>query len=219
MPVFQLFMNIKSTLYILSSLATKIKWISETSIISIAHRVPLSQISYCDEFFNKYPFSVSVSAICQDLQTIFCCSFIDEYDNKFNPKRYPNEAENIIRFKKIVSPAYKKIKIWKKGLVNHRNYLLAHNYRINGKSVFDMKEKVILNVPTTNAEYVLLSDLVFLIAMNFKIVFPQIMDEFDFNESLLDHIEFQSKKTNVNTLQELTIIEQEIKENIVRTDF
>jgi len=208
-------MNIKSSLYILSYLATKTKWISDTSLLSEMNREYLSPIQYWDDFFNNYPFSMSASCICQDLQTIYCCSFIDEYERKFTPKRYPNEAEKIIRFKRIVLPAYKKIQSWK-GLKNHRNYFLAHNYRINDKSVFDMEKKILLNVPTTNAEHILLADLVFLIAQNFIVVFPEIINSFELGKTLRDQLEYQSSKKE-NTLNELKKIEKEIEQNKIKT--
>lgn len=207
-------MNIKSSLYILSNLATKTRWISDTSLLSEINKEYLSPIQYWDDFFNKYPFSMSVSGICQDFQTIYCCSFIDEYERKFTPKHYPNEAENIIRFKQIVQPAYKKIKNWK-GLKNHRNYILAHNYRINDKSIFDMEKKIFLNVPATNAEYILLADLVFLIAQNFIVIFPEIMKSFEFGKTLRDQLEYQPSKKE-NTLNELKKIEKEIEQNKIK---
>ena len=202
-------MNIKSSLNILSTLATRIKWISETSLITEINKEYLKLVSYTDDFFN-IPYSISVSGICQDLQIIYSCSFIDEYEKLLTPIRYPNEAEEIIRLKNIVKPAYKKIKSWK-DLKKLRNYIIAHNLRINGQSIFDLEEKIVINAPRRNGEYVLLAKLIFLITQNFQFVFPEIMKSINPKDSLLNHIDIQSEKTN--SLEELRQIEQEIENN------
>jgi len=201
--------NIKSSLNILSTLATRIKWISETSLITEINKEYLKLVSYTDDFFN-IPYSISVSGICQDLQIIYSCSFIDEYEKLLTPIRYPNEAEEIIRLKNIVKPAYKKIKSWK-DLKKLRNYIIAHNLRINGQSIFDLEEKIVINAPRRNGEYVLLAKLIFLITQNFQFVFPEIMKSINPKDSLLNHIDIQSEKTN--SLEELRQIEQEIENN------
>jgi hypothetical protein len=201
-------MNVKSSIRILFQLATKIKWISDTSLTSFMNRPYLSQIKYYDDFFNSLSFPTSISGICQDFQIIYCCSFIDEYDKWFTPAKYPEEKDRILKVKRIVLPAYNRIKSWK-DLKTLRNQIIAHNHRINGKSIFDHESKVKYNVPTTNEEYVLLADLVFLIAHYISPVFPEIVKEIDFNISLRDHLSLQSEQ--IDSYSEYKRIEKEVE--------
>lgn len=185
-------MDIKSSIRILYQLGTNIKWISETSMITLSNRIYLERIEYLDEYFKtaiSYP--TSVSGICQNFLIINACSFIDEYENYFTYSNYPEEKDRILKFKKIVLPAYRQIKSWK-DLKSLRNHIIAHNHRIKVKSIFDYKEKTTYNVPTTNGEYRLLADLIFLITTNINDIFPEMRKEEIINKTLMDYLNFKS---------------------------
>ena len=47
-------MQVESSIHILFQLATKIKWISETELVTFMNRDYLQQIKYIDNFFNKF---------------------------------------------------------------------------------------------------------------------------------------------------------------------
>lgn len=203
-------MQVESSIHILFQLATKIKWISETELVTFMNRDYLLQIKYSDNFFNKINYPTSVSGICQDHLIIFCCSFLDEYEKVFTPSQFPNETDRILKLKKITLPAYKQIKKWK-DLKKIRNNIIAHNLRIKGKSILDHNEKVKYNIPTTNEEYTLLADLIFIIAENIHLVFPETTDKIDFNITLRDHLTFESEK--LNSFEVFKKIEKEIEKN------
>lgn len=203
-------MQIKSSIHILYYLATRIKWISETELITFMNREYLDNIKYLNSFYAKMKYSTSVSGICQDYLSIYCCSFLDEYEKVLTPKQFPDEAEKIVRLKRIVLPAYRQLKKWK-DLKKFRNNVIAHNHRINGISIFEHEQKIKYNIPATNEEFTLMADLVFIIAQNIHIVFPETTDSIDFNVSLRDHLNINSSK--FNTFKVYKKIEKEIEKN------
>ncbi len=202
-------MNIKSSILILFHLATRIKWISNTNLVTVMNRPYLFQLKFNDPFYDKTSYSNSVLGFCQDLQLIYCCSFLDEFENQFNPKKFPIERDRILLAKKLTKPAYKRIKRWK-DLKKIRNNILAHNHRLNGKPIYDFSEKLNYNVPIYEEEFILLADLVFMISQTIHYAFPNIVNKIDINESLLDHINFKSDKTN--TFEEYKSIEKEMND-------
>ena len=204
-------MNIKSSIHILFELATKIKWISDTSLTAEMNSEYLSNVRYYDEFYNKYTYPICISAICQYLEIIYCCSFMDEYENWFTPGKFPDETNRILKVKNVVKPAYKRIKKWN-DIKKLRNNILAHNHRIDGESIFEIENKIKYNVPSSNAEYVLLSDLIFIIAKNIYPVFPEIVTESNFKLTLRDQLKFQSEK--IDAYSEYKKIEKEIENNL-----
>jgi hypothetical protein len=203
-------MQITSSIRILFQLATKVKWISETELITFMNSTYLKQIKYIDEFYNTFSYPTAVSGICQDMLIVYSCSFIDEYENEFTSSKFPKEANRILELKRITLPAYKQIKKWK-DLKKIRNNIIAHNHRINGKSIFNNKDKITYNIPATNEEYTLLADLVFIIAENIPPIFPELITEIDFNESLRDHLNIKSEK--INTFNVYRQIKKEIEVN------
>jgi hypothetical protein len=202
-------MNIESSIRILFQLATRIKWISEIDLVAYMNFDSLNKYQCIDSFYNL-PFPISVSAICQDYLVVQSCSYLDEYDNYFTIKNFPNEKERILKLKRIVKPAYKKIKSWK-DLKKMRNNIIAHNHRVNGESIYDSVEKVTYIVPSSNEEYTLLADLIFIITQNIEPVFPDIVKSMNFSSTLRDFLVIKSEK--INTYEELKRIEDEIEIN------
>lgn len=203
-------MQIQSSIHILFHLATKIKWISETELITSMNFDYLQHIKYIDPSFEiNYP--TSVSGICKDYLIIFCCSFLDEFEKVFTISQFPIHTDRILKLKKITLPAYKQIKKWK-DLKKIRNNIIAHNHRIQKKSIFDHTEKVKYNIPTTNEEYTLLADLIFLIAEKIYFVFPEMIEKLDLNMSLRDHLTLVSDK--LDSIKVFIRIKQEIEQEI-----
>ncbi len=200
----------ESVVYTLFNIATQIKWISETSILAIENNDTINQVEYDDLFYRKIPFAKAISGICQNHLIILSCSFLDEYEKELTPTKFPYYRERIIEFKKITNPAIKRIKKWS-SLKTHRNQIVAHNYRIKGVSIFQYKEPIKYIIPTTNAEYKLLADLIFLISQTFHTIFPDIVNRIDFTKSLRDSLDFKSEK--ISCKKEFQIIESEINKN------
>ena len=203
-------MEIYSSIRILYQLATRIKWYSETELITFVYKNYLRQFKYNDETFDKYSYPTAITCICQDMMLIYCCSFLDEYEREFTPSKFPKESERIINLKQIVLPAYKQIKSWT-DLKTLRNNIIAHNHRKKGKSIFDFDDKTKYNIPTADREYTFLADLVILIAQNISYVFPEFTNKIDFTSTLYDHLEIASEK--IETIGLLRQIEKEIEYN------
>lgn len=208
-------MQLTSSIRILFQLATKVRWISETELVTFMNSNYLKQLKYNDDFYNALPYPTAVSGICQDMLMIFSCSFIDEYEKEFTPSKFPDEANRILELKRITMPAYKQIKKWK-DLKKIRNNIIAHNHRINnGKSIFDSKERITYNIPATNEEYTLLADLVFIIAEKIHFIFPELIKEIDLSKTLRDYLNIKSEKKSekINSFRLYKQIEKEIEEN------
>lgn len=203
--------NVLTTLF---HLVTKIKWISDTSIAAIQNKDLLDNIIYADGHYKQNPYSKSVSCICQNLLIIHSCSFMDEFDKQLTPSKHPDYADRIIKVKKNLKPAICRIRKWD-GLKNNRNHLIAHGYRVNGISIFELKEQIKYVIPTTNAEYRLLADLLFLIAQTISKHFPELIQKMDFNKTLLDNIAFESEK--IDCSEEFDKIKNKIGVNINNT--
>jgi len=183
-------LKLKNTLITLFSLATKIKWFTETSELAIANRSVLENIKY-DGYFKNSSFALSTSEFMQHLVIIYVNSFLDELDNEMNINKHPQYADQITKYMLIIKPALKQIRSWK-DLKKIRNQLMVHNYKIKGKSVFESEDKIFYNVPKTNEDYLLLTQLVEVICQNIYPVFPLIVGEIDLDVNL-------SQKTEVLT--------------------
>lgn len=90
------------------------------------------------------------------MNIIDTCSYLYEYENIFGIKTESEYHDRIILIKSICKPAIKQIKEWS-DLNNIRNWLLAHNLRINkGKMIYN-QTLLDYNVPTTIHEVELLA--------------------------------------------------------------
>ena len=201
--------KIESSVRILLQLATRIKWISQTELVTFMNKEYLNRVKFDDDEFDKFSYSLAVSGICQDLLIVTSCSFIDEYENVFNPSKFPTYGNEIKKLKRITDPAYKRIKSWK-DLKQLRNNIIAHNHRLKGKSIYELENRITYNVPATNEEATLLADLIVLIAQNIYPVFQEIIEGMDFTLTLRDCINFESVK--FNTFNEYRKIKTEIEE-------
>jgi len=94
-----------------------------------------------------------------------------------------------------VKPAVRKIKSWK-GLKNLRNNIIAHNRRINGLSIFESTDVIHYNVPSSDEEYILLADLIFLIAENIEPIFPEIIQTIDQDIKVNQYMKLKSDKND-----------------------
>ena len=200
----------KSVLITIFNLATIIKGLSETSQLVREHKNFINTIHY-KGFFSKFKLSMMVSGFSQTLMLIYCCSFLEEYDKEFQHKKHPSYKKQIIEFKTAVKPAIKRIKKWK-GLRHYRNNILTHNLRVKGNSIFDFEEPVQYNVPSTNEEYFLLAELVFLVSTSIHLYFPNLTSEINLDQRIIDFAEIESEK--IDCINEYERIKTEINDLI-----
>ena len=199
----------ESVIFTLFNLATQIKWLSETSEIAIKNKNFINQITYSG-FYEKVPFAKAISGISQNHLIIYCCSFLDEFEKELTPSKYPDYSNKIIELKRITKPAMTRIKKWK-DIKEHRNNIVAHNLRIKGNSIFDYIQPIKYKIPTTNGEFKLLADLIFLIAQNIAPIFPEIVQKLDFRKTINDYLSLDSEK--IDCEKEFEIAENEIIKN------
>ena len=185
----------ESVLLTLFNIATIIKWVSETDEIALENKEYINQISYSDSFYQTITYAKGISAISQNFLIILCCSFLDEFEKEFTPFKFPEYSEAIIRVKKITKPAINRIKKWK-GLKNHRNNIISHNLRVNGVSIFECKEPIEYNIPSTNEEFKLLADLIFLVSQNIAPHFNEEVESIKFNPPIKDYFIVSSEPIN-----------------------
>lgn len=141
---------------------------------------------------------------------ILFCSFLDEYNKFFNISHLKNvDPEKITNVKRKNEPGLKRIKEWK-DLKKFRNYLIAHNFRIKGKSFFseefDMFE---FKIPNKVSEKNLFSGIVYFICLNIRNEFPEIFSTLNDKEIMLDKIKFISEE--VDNEKELIELFHEMK--------
>lgn len=154
------------------------------------------------KFKNHYatiPLSKAISGSLQNYAHIIACAFIDEYNKEFTAFKHPEFSERLIRLKEIAKPALKRLNAWS-DFKNYRNYILAHNYRIAGKSIFATDfESINFNVPHTNAETVLLSEIIKIITICISQEFPELNENIDWNENILSKMNFNYPEINIKT--------------------
>ncbi|TPG31311.1 hypothetical protein [Flavobacterium pectinovorum] len=167
------------------------------------------------KFENHYaglPLAKVISGSLQNYSHIIACSFIDEYNKEFSIATNPEFSNRIKRLKQITKPAMKRLNSWS-DFKNYRNYILAHNYRIGDKSIFASDFKPILfNIPHTNAETVLVVELIKIITTCINYEFPELLNESDLDENLLSKMKFNYP--NINVEKEIEEIWNQI--NVIR---
>lgn len=159
------------------------------------------------KFKNHYttlPFSKAISGSLQNYAHIIACSFIDEYNKEFTSSKHPEFSERLKRLKYLTKPALKRLNTWS-DFKNYRNHILAHNYRIAGKSIFASDfEPVYFNVPHTNTETVLLSEIIKIVTICISQEFPELVEKIDWNENILSKMKFDYPEINIeNEIEEI----------------
>jgi len=137
---------------------------------------------------------------------IVICSFLDEWNNEFNPIKIPEYSERILKIKTYTKPIFKRINKWT-GLKNYRNVVLAHNLRAKGgHSIFESSQ-FNYNIPHDPTEMLLLSSLINLAMINTINEFKEI--SFDVEKAIRNF--FQSNKEKIDTEGELAQIRKELE--------
>lgn len=157
-----------------------------------------------ENHYAKLPFAKAISGSLQNYSHIIACSFIDEYNKEFIGSKHPDFSERIKRLKQITKPALKRLNSWS-DFKNYRNYILAHNYRIGDKSIFaDDFKPIIFNVPHTNAETILVVELIKIITTCINLEFPELLEQYDWNDNVLSKMKFNYPNINIeNEIEEI----------------
>lgn len=182
---------------ILLHLATQIKYFHEVHETTEVNELYLNKIIFKGHYKNLQ-FSKSISGSLQNYSLIILCSFIDEYNEEFTSSKHPEFAERINRLKRITKPAIKRLNRWTH-IEKYRNNILAHNLRIDGKSIFDNQfEPKYYNVPHTNDEFVLVARLISIISNCISREFFDLVQEIKMKETVLSKTEFKHNKIDID---------------------
>jgi hypothetical protein len=173
----------------------------------------LNQVKFKNHY-SKLPLAKAISGSLQNYSHIITCSFIDEYNREFVPSKHPEFSNRIKRLKQITKPALARLNTWS-DLKSYRNYILAHNYRIGEKSIFSSDyEPIHFNIPHTNAETVLVAEIIKIITTCINREFPELLVGYDWNENVLSKMKFNYPNINVeNEIEELWRKINYIREN------
>ena len=183
------------TLQTLLHLGTQIKFITTMNYAYRDNEEYLDKIKLTGHYKNL-PFSKAVSGYLQNYAIIIICSFLDELNGEFTPKKHSEYSERIIKVRKAIKPIKKRINQWE-NLRNYRDYVLAHNLREKNTPIFSSnRQKKEYKVPFSNSEHYLLSELIILIIQIISAEFEDVISEINLTESLLDKINFTENEIN-----------------------
>ncbi|NQX81485.1 MAG: hypothetical protein HRT66_05770 [Flavobacteriaceae bacterium] len=196
--------KLTETLKTFLHLSTQIKFITTINYTYRDNNEYLDNIKLVG-YYKKYSFSNAVSGNLQNYAMIIICSFLDELNKELTPKKHPGYSDRIMHIKKSIKQIIKRINKWT-NLQDYRNNVLAHNFREKNTPIFsNNREKKTYKIPYSNSEHYLLSELILLITQIITKEFDDIVSKIDFNESLLDKIDFIYNEVDVqkeyNTIQ------------------
>lgn len=164
-----------------------------------------------NNFFDKrMNLENSSHTLISNYAIIMFCSFMDEYEERFNIHFLKSvDPERILKVKEKNGAGIKRIKKWK-DLGDFRNYMAAHNFRIKGKSFFSNEfEKFIFKIPNTVSEKNLFSGIIFLICLNIKSEFPEIFNSLESGELMLHKMEIVGEKVDYE--KELEVLSERMR--------
>lgn len=180
--------NLLESFKILSHIATQMKFMILMNDETVKNNDLLKEIKFDDPHFGRLTYRDGVFSLSSNYLLLLGCSYLDELNNEFVSHKHPSYAERIIQFRKIVKPALKRIDDWK-DLKVFRNTMLAHGYRIKGKSVLSHDNRTLeFKIPKTETERKLFYQLVFVINNFMASEFKDIRNSLNFNETLLDKL-------------------------------
>jgi hypothetical protein len=190
-------------------LATQILFFNEVYETYRDNEEHLNQVKFKGHY-SGLPLAKAISGNFQHYAIILTCSFIDEYNEEFTAAKHPEHAAQINRIKKLTKPVSKRLNQWS-DLKNYRNNILAHNFRIKGKSLFSKNvDPVKFNVPHTNNEFILLTELVRTITTCIAWEFPDLFDKLSSDDLPITKLKFDYNVVDVN--KEMTMIWEQIEE-------
>ena len=180
----------------LSHLATQIFFFIEIHETYTENADYLNKVKFKGHYLNL-SLAKAISGSLLNYSLIISSSFFDEYNEEFNSARIPEYANRINRLKKLTKPVLKRLNKWT-DFKDYRNQLLAHNLRINGKSIFDNDfGRKDYKIPFTNSESILLANMVKIIMNCIATEFPDLLQKLDWTENILNKTNFEFREVNV----------------------
>ncbi|MPL55670.1 hypothetical protein SDC9_01149 [bioreactor metagenome] len=180
--------------------------LSVESLNEIYNNSEIFKGKYLENFYQeKMPLEVSLHTLISNYTIIQFCSFLEEYNEYFNPDFCEAKYKNrILEVRKKNSAGIKRINKWK-DLIKFRNELVAHNLRIKNESFFSNQiENLEYKIPNSISEKNLFSGIVYIINSNIRDEFIDVILTFNPFESMLDKMKIISEVVdNEKELEEL----------------
>ncbi|MEX0995903.1 MAG: hypothetical protein WDZ45_02500 [Flavobacteriaceae bacterium] len=171
--------EIKNVIKSLLHLQAQINLIITTLNSTFDSEKILKQIDF-ETYPNKISYQTSVNTLLSNYSIIMFTSFLEEYNKKFTSSFVGNMYdERITRLKQKNKPGIRRINKWK-DIFKFRNHLVAHGLRINNRSLFSYSDKELnFKIPDTNSEKNLFNGIIYLICLNIRDEFIDVVKEID----------------------------------------
>lgn len=148
-------MKIEDSLKTIFTLATRLKLLYKqlTYVKGNLGHLNTVNISDQDQEVSLYQFMLATT---MEMMFLTSESILEEYDDILTHKVFPENENQIRLLKEDIKPAMKKFKQWN-GRRLYRNTLVAHNLRRKDKtSIFSLREKVSINAPHYDNDFVII---------------------------------------------------------------
>ncbi len=194
--------KMKDLIYIINTLFnlhTQIKFTVTTLDRVFENKEYINNLKFNSEFFdNQIPFQTSINTVISNHCIILFWSFLEEYEN-FNPAKFDIDLQKrILQVRKLNKPGLDRIKKWK-DLKDFRNHLVAHSFKIKGKSFFsDEIKNLEYKIPNTISEKLLFLLITELICLNIRDEFPEVFLSIDPKSKMIDKFKIIGEEINVN---------------------
>lgn len=203
--------DITETLKTLGHITTQMDMMKNVAMKTYRYGEEMDSFIQMEGWNASRKYSELLQTINLNYLVVFANSYLDEFNRYFNPTCYPEYADNILAFRRVIAPALRRIKKWKH-LKEYRNELLVHNYRVKDKSVFATDHQPqVYNAPSKDQEILLLVDLIILINMQ---LLPFFTDETNrlitSREKLTDR--YKTKSDPVDYRKDIAEITREVEE-------
>lgn len=196
-------MQIHDSLKTILTLSTKLKIHYKQFSYLKTNLVELDMINI-SENENVVPLGKSLVGTTMELMFLNSESILEEFNKILTPGVFPQYNHEIIILKQETKPVIDRFNKWSERRL-YRNSLVAHNLRLNDKtSLFDRKEKLKINAPNFDNDFVIIYYLHVYLCMCIGKHFPTLIKELN-GDRIIDMVEFTGQWTSLN--DELPIIE------------
>jgi len=202
--------EIENSFKTLSQIATQIDFLLLISKVTYENGDILDNIVSLEGYYAEHRYSKAILSVNLNNVIVFANSYLEEFNKQLIVGKFPQYADRIITYRRIVSPALKRIEKWT-DLRNVRNELLVHNYRVKGTSIFSTTHQLReYNAPFKDQEILLLGELILLINKQLIVFFPdEIKNILGDNDRIID--KYKATANQVNFREEITTITKEVE--------
>ena len=199
---------------ILSYLGTQIFFFIEVHRTYMVNEEKLNEIKFGGHYANL-PLAKAISGNLLNYSIIVANSYFDEFNENFVPLKHVGYEDRIKKLRAITKPITKRLSKWT-NFKDYRNYILAHNFRVKGQSIFDVNfEKFHFKAPHTNSEIILLAEIVKLVNLTIASEFPELLEDKYYQDTVLDKMTFEYHEVDIEKeINDLIIQMNEAKEKI-----